>query len=34
MKPDFQGVTAHWNRAFMAFQQAQRARVVMLVMPE
>jgi hypothetical protein len=24
MKPDFQGVTTHWNRGFMAFRQVWR----------
>jgi hypothetical protein len=31
MKPDFQGVTTHWNRGFMAFRQVWPTRIVMLM---
>ena len=30
LKPDFQGVRAHWNRGFMAFPLAWRTRTVVL----
>ena len=33
MKPGFQGVRTHWNRGFMAFRQARRTRIVMLMVP-
>jgi hypothetical protein len=33
MKPDFQGVRAHWNQGFMTFRKAGRTRIVMLMIP-
>jgi hypothetical protein len=33
MKPDFQGVRAHWNQGFIAFRKARRTRIVMLMIP-
>jgi hypothetical protein len=33
MKPDFQGVRAHWNQGFMTFRKARRTRIVMLMIP-
>jgi hypothetical protein len=33
MKPDFQGVSTHWNQGFMAFRKARRTRIVMLMIP-
>jgi hypothetical protein len=34
MKPDFHGVRTPWNPGFMAFRQARRRRIVMLMVPE
>jgi hypothetical protein len=31
MKPDFESVRTRWNRDFMAFRQAWRTRIVMLM---
>jgi hypothetical protein len=33
MKPDYQGVLAHWNRGFIAFKSARRTRIAMLMVP-
>jgi len=33
MKPDYQGVLAHWNRGFIAFNSARRTRIAMLMVP-
>jgi hypothetical protein len=33
MKPDFHGVTTHWNWGFTAFRQVWPTRIVMLMVP-
>jgi hypothetical protein len=33
MEPGFHCVRTHWIRGFMAFQLAQRTRIVLLVVP-
>jgi hypothetical protein len=33
LKPDIQYVRTHWNRGFIAFQLARRARIVVLMVP-
>jgi hypothetical protein len=34
MKPDFHGVSTHWNQGFMTFQGVQAGRIVGLMVPE
>jgi hypothetical protein len=33
LEPGFHGVRTRWNRGFMAFQLARRARTAMLMVP-